>query len=447
MVDSRQQIGGDPVMPNDLSSFWMPFTANASFKSDPRLIESAAGVHMQTPDGLRLLDSTAGLWCIMAGHARKEIADAVHRQIGRLDFAPAFQIGHAGPFRLAEELAALAPGELNHAFFTNSGSEAVDTAIKMAIAWHRLRGDGARRMIIGRERAYHGVNVGGISAAGIGANRRQFGSLMHGVDHLGHTHDLQSQAFSRGQPAMGAEKANDLLALIDLHGAENIAAVIVEPVAGATGVLVPPEGYLERLRDLCTENGILLIFDEVVTGFGRLGRAFAADYFGVEPDMITLAKGITNGTVPMGAVLAASSIYETFVDGSSDSVEFFHGYTYSGHPVACAAALAALDIYRREDLFARASRLAPHFEQSIHRFDRHQGIADVRNIGLMGAVQFDPPVSGGKSLAAVIQATCYERGLFTRAVGDSLVFSPPLTINQDQIDEIFDTIESVISET
>jgi beta-alanine--pyruvate transaminase len=436
------------LVPSDLEAFWMPFTSNRRFKADPRIFfESAAGAYYQDQTGHEILDATSGLWCVSAGHGRAEIAAAVGRQIEQLDYAPAFQVGHPLPFELARRIAALAPAGLNRVFFTNSGSEAVDTALKIALAFHRARGNGQKIRFIGRDRAYHGVGFGGISVGGIARNRMQFAAMLPGVDHLAHTHDLEHAAFSRGQPDSGAHLAEELQRLIDLHDASNIAAVIVEPVAAAAGVLVPPHGYLARLRELCTRHDIVLIFDEVVTGFGRLGKPFAAQALGVTPDLICFAKSVTNATVPLGGVIASTSVYET-VTGATDGVELFHGYTYSGHPVSCAAALATLDIYQHERLFERVTSLAPYWEQSLHALRDLPGVLDIRNLGLLGAVQWSPEdgrPSGARALA--IQAACFKRGVFVRPVADSIVLSPPYIIEREQIDTIVDTIRHAALET
>ncbi|MBT3885526.1 MAG: aminotransferase class III-fold pyridoxal phosphate-dependent enzyme, partial [Rhodospirillaceae bacterium] len=345
----------DTPIPNDLGAFWMPFSANRQFKAAPRLLTGAKDMHYRSANGRKILDGTAGLWCVNAGHGRPEITKAIQDQAGEMDYAPAFQMGHPQAFELASRLVDMTPDTLDHAFFTNSGSESVDTALKIALAYHRTRGEGTRTRLIGRERGYHGVGFGGISVGGIVNNRKHFGSLLNGVDHMPHTHDLARNAYSRGQPEHGAEIADKLEDIITLHDASTIAAVIIEPMAGSTGVLMPPKGYLERLREICTKHGILLIFDEVITGFGRLGSAFAADHYGVTPDLMTMAKGLTSGTVPMGAVMATKEIYDTFMTGPDNAIELFHGYTYSAHPLACAAALATLDVYRDEELFKRCA--------------------------------------------------------------------------------------------
>ena len=353
------------LSPADLEAFWMPFTANRQFKANPRLLARAEGMHYWTADGRRVLDGTAGLWCVNAGHGRREIAEAVHRQLTTLDYAPPFQMGHPAAFELANRLVRLTPG-LDHVFFTNSGSESVDTALKIALAYHRARGEGHRQRLIGRERGYHGVGFGGTAVGGMVNNRKAFGLLLNGVDHLPHTLDLEHNAFSRGLPAWGAQLADGLERLVALHDASTIAAVIVEPVAGSAGVLLPPQGYLKRLREVCDRHGILLIFDEVITGFGRVGSAFAAQEFGVLPDLITAAKGLTNGSVPMGAVFARKAIYDAFMQGPGSAIELFHGYTYSAHPTACAAGLATLDIYKDEGLLTRGASMAEYWRDALH---------------------------------------------------------------------------------
>jgi beta-alanine--pyruvate transaminase len=422
----------------------MPFTANRQFKQKPRLLVRAEGMHYWSHDGAEKLDGTSGLWCVNAGHARPEIAKAVHDQLLELDYSPAFQMGHPRVFELAARLAALAPQGLDHVFFTNSGSESVETALKIALAYHRVRGEGSRTRLIGRERGYHGVNFGGTAVGGMVANRKHFGALVAGVDHLRHTHDLSRNAFSHGVPKHGAELADDLERLVQLHDASTIAAVIVEPVAGSAGVLIPPEGYLQRLRDICTKHGILLIFDEVITGFGRLGAPFGAEYFGVTPDIMTTAKGLTNGVVPMGAVFANSDIYQAFMTGPEHLIEFFHGYTYSGNPAATAASLAALDIYQREGLLTRAAKMAKHWEDALHSLKGLPHVIDVRNIGLVGAVELES-IAGQpakRAFSAFIES--YEKGILIRTTGDTIAMSPPLIISEKQIDELIGKLAEVI---
>ena len=431
--------------PNNLEAFWMPFTANRQFKSKPRLFVGAKDMHYTSVDGRKVLDGTAGLWCVNAGHGREKIIEAVRDQVGRLDYAPAFQMGHPAVFEFAARLTNLLGADFDHVFFTNSGSEAVDTALKMAIAYHRARGEGTRQRLIGRERGYHGVGFGGISVGGILSNRKVFGSLLNGVDHLPHTHDLSKNAFSRGQPTHGVELASELERLVTLHDASNIAAVIVEPVACSTGVLLPPKGYLQRLREICTKHGILLIFDEVITGFGRLGASFATEYFGVVPDLITTAKGITNGTIPMGAVFARKGIYDAFMNAPADTIELFHGYTYSGHPVACAAGLATLDIYKEEGLFERAAGLSAYWEDAIHSLKGVRNVIDLRNLGLLAGIELE--TRPGKPTARAFEAflKSYDKNLLIRTTGDIIALSPPLIAEKKHIDEMVGTLRDVLA--
>ncbi len=428
---------------NTLEPYFMPFTANRQFKSAPRMIVSAAGMHYTTDDGRRLLDGSAGMWCVNAGHGRERIVRAIREQAAAMDYAPAFQCGHPGAFELAGRLAALMPGSLDHAFFCNSGSEAVDTALKIALAYHRQNGEATRTRLVGRERGYHGVGFGGTAVGGMANNRKQFGNLLAGVDHLRHTHDLGEMAFSRGHPAWGAHLADDLERLCGLHDASTIAAVIVEPVAGSTGVLVPPEGYLARIREICDRHGILLIFDEVITGFGRVGAAFAAERFGVEPDMITMAKGLTNATVPMSAVGVSKGVYDTLMAGPA-GVELFHGYTYSGHPLACAAGLATLEVYAEEGLFERARTLAPVWEDALHGLRGRRNVIDIRNIGLMGAVEMAPRPGAAGARGFAVYLECFDSGLIARQTGDTIALSPPLIITEDQIGELADILGAAI---
>ena len=419
---------------NDFEPYWMPFTANRQFKAAPRMLVSAKDMHYVTDDGRKVLDGVAGMWCVNAGHGRTRIAEAIKAQADRMDYATAFQFGHPGAFELSSRLTAILPGRLDHVFYCNSGSEAVDTALKIAIAYHRARGEATRTRLIGRERAYHGVGFGGISVGGIANNRRAFGTLLPGVDHLPHTYNRAEMAYSRGQPDWGAHLADELERLVALHDASTIAAVIVEPMAGSTGVLVPPKGYLERLRAICDAHGILLIFDEVITGFGRLGAAFAAEKFDILPDMITMAKGLTNAAVPMAAVAVETGIYDAFMDGPPGLIELFHGYTYSGHPLACAAALATLEIYADEDLFARAADLAPYWEDAVHSLKGRRHVIDLRNIGLVGAVELEPRQDAPGARAYDAFVACFESGLLVRQTGDTLALSPPLIIKKAQID-------------
>lgn len=430
---------------NNLEAFWMPFSANRQFKAAPRMFVGAKDMHYTTDDGRKVLDATAGLWCCNIGHARPKVVQAVSKQIEELDYAPAFQMGHPKVFELAARVATLMPGTLDHIFFTNSGSESVDTALKIALAYHYVRGQPGRTRLIGRERGYHGVGFGGISVGGLVNNRRFFGSLLTGVDHLPHTHNLKENAYSKGIPAWGAHLADDLERIVALHGAETIAAVIVEPVAGSTGVLLPPKGYLERLREICTKHGILLIFDEVITGFGRVGNAAtAAEIFNVQPDIITMAKGLTAGTIPMGAVAVDRKIYDAFMKGPEEAIELFHGYTYSGHPVAAAAALATLDTYQEEKLFERTKELAPYWENALHALKGLPHIIDIRNIGLIGAIEMEgiPGRPTARAFDAFLK--CFEKGLLIRTTGDTIALSPPLIVSKSQIDEIFSLLSNVI---
>jgi beta-alanine--pyruvate transaminase len=431
----------------ELEAFWMPFTANRQFKSNPRLLAKASGMHYWTPEGRQILDGVAGLWCVNAGHGRQEIAAAVSRQIAEMEYAPPFQMAHPGAFELANEVVSWLPAGLDHVFFTNSGSESVDTSLKIALAYHRIRGEGTRTRLIGRERGYHGVGFGGISVGGMVNNRKFFGALLPGVDHLPHTHDLAHNAFTRGEPAWGAHFAADLERIVALHDASNIAAVIVEPVAGSTGVLIPPQGYLKQLREICTRHGILLIFDEVITGFGRLGTPFAAQRFDVQPDMITMAKGLTNGAVPMGAVAARREIYDAFMHGPDNAIELFHGYTYSAHPVACAAGIATQQIYRREGLLTRAQDMSAYWADAVHALKGLPHVIDLRNPGLIGAVELEsiPGKPGARGFDVFVRA--FEKGILVRVTGDIIALSPPLIIEKAHIDELFGKLGEVLRET
>ncbi len=429
---------------NNLEAFWMPYSANRQFKKAPRMLVRAEGMHYWNQEGRQLLDGTSGLWCVNAGHARPQIARAVHDQLMELDYAPAFQMGHPKAFELAARLVSIAPTGLDHVFFTNSGSESVDTALKIALAYHRVKGEGSRTRLIGRERGYHGVNFGGISVGGIVSNRKHFGMLLAGVDHIRHTHDLARNAFSRGEPEHGMEFADELERIVTLHDASTVAAVIVEPVAGSTGVLIPPKGYLQRLREICDKHGILLIFDEVITGFGRLGTPFAADYFGVTPDIMTTAKGVSNGVVPMGAVFVKSEIYEAFMNGPEHLIEFFHGYTYSGNPASSAAALATLDIYQEEGLLTRGAEMAEYFGNALHGLKGHPHVIDIRNIGLVGAVELEPIAGQPAKRAFAAFLAAYESGLMIRTTGDIIAMSPPLIIEKAQIDELVEKLADVL---
>ncbi len=432
----------------ELDAFWMPFTANRQFKANPRLLARADGMHYWTADGREVLDGVAGLWCVNAGHGRKEIAAAVNEQLLTMEFAPTFQMGHPAAFELANRLVEIAPPGMERVFFTNSGSESVDTALKIAIAYHRARGDAARTRLIGREKGYHGVGFGGISVGGIVNNRKFFSaSMLPGVDHLPHTLDLEHNAFSRGLPQWGAHLANDLERIIALHDASTVAAVIVEPISGSAGVILPPVGYLKRLREICDKHGILLIFDEVITGFGRIGAPFAAQAFEVTPDLMTTAKGLTNGAVPMGAVFAQRRIYDAFMHGPEHVIELFHGYTYSAHPIACAASLATLDIYRSEGLLTRARELAPKWENAVHSLKGLPHVIDIRNFGLIGAVELEPRAGSPGARAFEVFLKCFERGVLVRQTGDIIAMSPPLIIDQSQMTRITEVLGQAIRDT
>ena len=432
------------VLPS-LEELWMPFTANRAFKRAPRLLVEAKGMYYTAADGRRVLDGTAGLWCVNAGHCRESIVRAIAAQAARMDYAPGFQMGHPLEFELAASLSELLPGDIDHVFFTNSGSEAVDSALKIALAYWQAKGEPSRTRLIGRLRGYHGVGFGGISVGGIESNRKQFASqLLTNVDHLPHTHDPARNAFTRGQPAHGAGLADELETLVQRYGAATIAAVIVEPVAGSTGVLIPPKGYLERLREICTRHGILLIFDEVITGFGRLGAPFAADFFGVKPDLMTVAKGISNAAVPMGAVFVRRGIYETVMNATEQGIEFFHGYTYSGHPLACAAALAALRVYREEGLFERAASLAPYWEDAVHSLRGLPYVVDVRNLGLVAGIELEPRSGRAGARAFDVFTRAFEENVLLRVTGDIIALSPPLIVERHQIDEIIGKVGDLL---
>jgi beta-alanine--pyruvate transaminase len=429
---------------NNLEAFWMPFTANRQFKQNPRMLVAAEGMYYRSADGRKILDGTAGLWCVNAGHARPKIVEAIARQAKELDYAPAFQMGHPKVFELASRLVTYMPTGIDHVFFTNSGSESVETGLKIALAYQRAIGQGTRFRLIGRERGYHGVNFGGISVGGIPGNRKQFGTMLTGVDHMRHTHDLARNAFTRGVPQYGAELADDLERMVALHDASTIAAVIVEPVAGSTGVLVPPKGYLERLRAICDKHGILLIFDEVITGFGRLGKPFAVDYFGVTPDLVLTAKGVTNGVVPMGAVFASKKIYDAFMNAPDGTIELFHGYTYSGNPVASAAALATLDTYEEEGLLTRGSELAAAWEEGLYSLKGLPHVIDIRNLGLIGGIELEPIAGAPTKRAFSAFLAAFEKGLLIRTTGDIIALSPPLIISKAEIDQLFDILRGVL---
>ena len=432
-------------VPNDLEPYWMPFTANRAFKKRPRLVVGAKDMHYLTSDGRKLIDGAAGLWCTNAGHNREPIVAAIQREAATLDYAPAFQFGHPKAFELASRIAALAPADLDHVFFCNSGSEAVDTALKIALAYHSVRGNASRVRLIGRERGYHGVGFGGIAVGGIVNNRKQFGVLFAGVDHLPTTYNREKQAFTIGEPEWGAHLADELDRLVALHDASTIAAVIVEPVAASTGVLPPPKGYLERLRTICDKHGILLIFDEVITGYGRLGHAFAAERYGVVPDMITFAKGITSGAVPMGGVLVRKGIYDAFMKGPEHVIELFHGYTYSAHPLACAAGLATLDLYRDEGLFERARKLEAPWAKAAMELKGLPNVLDIRAVGLTAGIDLaGKPDAVGKRGMEALELGFFEHDVMFRAVGDTLALSPPLIMSESQIGEMFDKLARII---
>ncbi|OYW53533.1 MAG: aspartate aminotransferase family protein [Hyphomicrobium sp. 32-62-53] len=432
---------------NDLEAFWMPFTANRQFKSSPRLFAKAEGSHYITPEGRRVIDGTSGLWCVNAGHCRPKIVAAIKEQAETLDFAGTFQMGHVKAFEAASRLVNVAPEGFNHVFFTNSGSESVETALKMALAYHRAKGNATKVRLIGRERGYHGVNFGGMSVGGMVNNRKFFGALVAGVDHLRHTHDLARNAFSKGEPEHGAELADDLERLVALHDASTIAAVIVEPVACSTGVLIPPKGYLKRLEAICRKHDILLIADEVITAFGRMGTAFGSDYFGIKPDIITTAKGVTNGTIPMGAVFVNDKVHGAFQSGPDWMIDFFHGYTYSGHPMACAAAIGTLDTYADEGLLTRANELAGYWEERLHALRDMPHVIDIRNIGLIGAIEFAPMADQPTKRAYDRFVAAFERGLLVRTTGDIMALSPPLIITRGEIDQLFDILTDVLKTT
>jgi beta-alanine--pyruvate transaminase len=428
----------------DLQAYWMPFTGNRFFKKHPRLIARAKGMRCWTHDGKELLDSIAGLWCCNAGHCHPKIVEAIQQQAETLDYATAFQLGHPKIFELANKLTGIAPEGFDYAFFVNSGSEAVDTALKMALAYHRIRGDGARTRLIGREKGYHGVGFGGISVGGISPNRKMFGAMLPGVDHLPHTHSIENNAYTRGLPEWGVQLADELENIVALHDPSTIAAVIVEPIAGSAGVILPPQGYLQRLRDICDKHGILLIFDEVICGFGRTGDSFATTRMGVTPDLITIAKGLTSGTVPMGGVLARGGIYDTFMTGPEGAIEFFHGYTYSGHPLAAAAASATLDVYEQEGLFERALSLESYLEDALHSLKGEPYVIDIRNYGVIGAVEMEPIEEQPTARAIKLFTHCFDNGVIVRTTGDTVAFSPPLIIEKKQIDQVIDTVRNAL---
>ncbi|MDC0892324.1 aspartate aminotransferase family protein [Pseudomonadales bacterium] len=428
------------------SAFWMPFTANRKFASQPKMIEGGEGMYYTTEDGRQIIDGTAGLWCCNAGHSRPEIVEAVSSQIKKLDYAPSFQLGHPKAFELAERLVALSPATLDHVFFTNSGSESVDTALKIALAYQQLRGKGQKQRLIGREKGYHGTGFGGISVGGLGNNKRFFGTAL-ATDHLPHTLNSEN-AFSRGLPEANKNQLAELEAIVALHDASTIAAVIVEPVVGSAGVIVPPQGYLKKLRELCTAHDILLIFDEVITAFGRIGSAFAAQEFEVLPDIITTAKALTSGVIPMGAVFVSNEIHETFMKGPENAIELFHGYTYSGHPVAAAAALACLDIYEKEKLFEHSKAISSHFEDAAHGLANCANVKDVRNYGLMAAIELNSGPSGVGTRAFEVFNKCFfEKDILVRVTGDVIALSPPLIASEQEITRLFSQLAEAINET
>ncbi len=433
------------TLQNDpLAALWMPFTANRAFKATPRQLKSAKDMHYTSDDGRQILDGTAGLWAVNAGHCRPSIVAAIQKTAAELDYAPPFQLGHPLSFELATRIADLMPNGLDRIFFTNSGSESVDTALKIALAYQRARGQGTRTRLIGRERGYSGVGFGGISVGGIVNNRRQFGTLLAGVDHLPHTHNLEHNAFTKGRPQWGAHLADNLEAIVALHGAETIAAVIVEPMAGSTGVLVPPQGYLEKLREITTKHGILLIFDEVITGFGRVGGATASGTLGVTPDMITMAKGLTNAAVPMGAVAVSRHVHDGVVEGAADGIELFHGYTYSGHPLAAAAGLATLDLYKSEGIFEHAASLHGYWEDAVHSLKGKRHIIDIRNMGIVAGIELEPRPGAPTKRATELFQKCFDNGLLVRATGDIVALSPPLILQKAHIDEMVGRIAELV---
>ena len=437
-----EAVGSTTTLEN--SPYFMPFSMNRAFKKAPRLLARAEGMYYYTSDGRKILDGTSGLWCVNAGHCRKPIVEAVQKAVATLDFAPSFQMGHPRAFEFAERVVKFLPKGMTRMFFTNSGSESADTALKLALAYHRQRGEGHRIRLIGREKGYHGVNFGGTAVGGIVGNRKIFGALVTGVDHIRHTHDLQKNAFSRGQPKHGAELADDLERLCQLHDPSTIAAVIVEPVACSGGIYVPPVGYLQKLREICDKHGILLIFDEVITGWGRLGKPFGTDYFGVMPDLITSAKGITNGTVPMGAVFMKESLYQAFMTGPENAIEMPHGYTYSAHPLACAAGLGTLKVYEDEGLLTRAGELAKYWEDGAHSLKDCPNVVDIRNIGLIAAIELAPRPGAPNARGLDAHVKAFEKDLYMRVSGDTIALAPPLIVSKPEIDQLFGTVREVL---
>ena len=432
------------MRPNDLDPFWMPYSNNRGFKAAPRMLARAEGIYYYTPEGRDVLDATAGLWCCNAGHGRHEITEAIQRQAAVMDFAPTFQLAHPIAFQAAAKVAELTPPGLDRVFFTNSGSEAADTALKIALAYHRARGEAQRTRLVGRERGYHGVGFGGMSVGGIGPNRRQFGAMLPYVDHLPHTHAPEHQAFTRGQPAWGGHLADTLENLVALHGADSIAAVMVEPLAGSTGVLVPPLGYLQKLRAICDKYGILLIFDEVITGFGRLGTPFGAERLGVTPDIMTMAKGLTNAAVPMGAVAAKDEVYRAIVDGAPAGIELFHGYTYSGHPLAAAAAIASIDLHRSDDLPGRAAAMEAPFADAVHSLRPLPNVIDIRSLGLVAGIELQPRAGKPTDRATRVFHRCFDAGLLIRTTGDIVALSPPLIVERPHLERMVETLTDAI---
>ena len=430
--------------PDKLDAYWMPFTANRQFKAAPRMMAKAEGMYYWTPEGREILDGFSGLWCCNAGHNRKPIVEAIQKQAATMDYAPAFQMGHPLAFELADRVAKLAPPGMDKVFFCNSGSEAVDTALKIALAYQRVKGEASRTRLIGRERGYHGVGFGGISVGGMVANRKMFGTMLAGVDHLPHTHNLEHNAYSKGLPKWGAHLADELERLVALHDASTIAAVIVEPMAGSTGVLMPPVGYLKRLREITKKHGILLIFDEVITAFGRMGGATAAQVYDVQPDMITFAKGVTSGTVPMGGVIASREIHDAFMVGPPGAIELFHGYTYSAHVLACAAGVATLQLYDDEGLFERAAKMAPVLEQAVHSLKGTRHVIDIRNDGLAAAVELEPRAGAPGARTFDTYLGCWEDGLLVRQAGEIICFAPALIVEESHIARMMETLRAVL---
>ena len=441
----QAETSNTPLTRETMEAFWLPMTPNRQFKSKPRLFVGAEGMHYVAQDGRRILDGMAGLWCVNAGHGQRRIVEAIQTQAAKLDFVSSFQMSHPAAFELAGRIAEIAPAGLDHVFFTNSGSESVDTALKIARGYHRARGEASRIRFMSRAKAYHGMGWGGLSVSGIVRHRRDFGPLLPEVDHLSHTHNPEQMAFSRGRPGWGAHLADELEKLLTIHDPSTVAAVIVEPVTGSGGVFPPPVGYLERLREICDRHGILLIFDEVITGFGRVGAAFAANAFGVTPDLITCAKGMTNAAVPMGGVIVSGKVYDALMMGPENTIELFHGYTYSAHPLACAAALAALDVYQDLGLFERARRIAPLWEAAAHALKDAPHVIDIRNIGLLAAIDLKPRDGAGGARGAECAARCYDDGILIRASGDTLLLSPPLIIEEEQIEALFAAVRRALA--